>query len=545
MEFLQSPSKVKKFTKHRWVLMIGAVIFLVMLLVLGIYLELDRRKARTVFKGSYYTVVVDCGSTGTRVNVYEWTVGSVSAIDLPVLLHSYPDNTTRSSLWKSSCQYHCMQTEPGLDKFVNDSLGVKESLEPLITWAEKLVPHERHRDTPIFVLATAGLRRLASSDAEQVLGDVEAVVKDHSFMYRRSWIRVLSGSEEAYYGWVALNYKMGSFTDYPRSPTLGLLDLGGSSLQIVMEVGDTNDDIHTLRSKLNSIEHQIIAYSLPAFGLNEAFDRTVYMLTNNQSREKTGVSFEIRHPCLRSNFLQNYTCYSCTGYQKNHSNLQKDELSSLRVIGEPDWGRCKDLAITAALNLSDLSAPHSTFGSGTYNLTAVAHPTRRFHALSGFFLVYNKLNLSPRANLTKVWESGKHICSTLWGGLSSISDSPNYAGQTCFRVAYMASLIEYALHLDDVEIIFGPGDVSWTLGAALVEGKFVQLNTAASKVQTVISTLKKLEVKSSPTFLFSMLLILLLIVYCSQIKLPMRSRKASAAGISLPSYTQARQLSKF
>lgn len=182
-------------------------------------------------------------------------------------------------------------------------------------------------------------------------------------------------------------------------------------------------------------------------------------------------------------------------------------------------------------------------GPGIYNLTAVAHPTRRFHALSGFFLVYNKLNLSPRANLTKVWESGQHICSKLWAGLSSISDNPNYAGQFCFRVAYMASLIEYAFHLDDVEIIFGPGDVSWTLGAALVEGRFLWSNTTTSKVQPIVSTLKNFEVMSSPTLLFSILLLLSLIVYCSQIKLPMPSRKASASGISLPSYIHARQRS--
>lgn len=363
MELPQSPSKAKKSTKHRWVLTIGAVIFLVMLLILGFYLELCNRESKNVFNGSYYTVVVDCGSTGTRVNVYEWAVDSVSTSNLPILLHSYPDNNTiHSSLWKSKCQYHCMQTEPGLDKFVNDSLGVKESLEPLIVWAEKVVPSERHKDTAIFVLATAGLRRLASSDARHVLEDVEDVVKDHSFMYEKSWIRVLSGSEEAYYGWVALNYKMGSFADYPKFPTLGLLDLGGSSLQIVMEVGDTNGDIHTMRSSIDSIEHQIIAHSLPAFGLNEAFDRTVYMIMKNQSREGIGVSFEIRHPCLRSDFSQNYTCYSCTGYQDHLSKLQKDELSYLHLVGEPDWGLCKDLAIAAALNLSDFSASHPTFG---------------------------------------------------------------------------------------------------------------------------------------------------------------------------------------
>lgn len=363
MEFPKSPSKVKRSTKHGWILKIGVVIFILMLLLLCFYLELDHIKTHDVSKGSYYTVVVDCGSTGTRVNVYEWMVGSASnGEDWPILLHAYPDNTTHSSLWKSSCQYHCMQTEPGLDKFVNDSLGVKKSLEPLIIWAEKLVPHERHRDTPIFVLATAGLRRLARDYAEQVLDDIEAVVKDHSFMYKKSWIRVLSGIEEAYYGWVALNYKMGSFYSYPNSPTLGLLDLGGSSLQIVMEIDDIRDDIHVVRSKLDAIEHRIMAYSLPAFGLNEAFDRTVLILRNNQTGVRSGVSFEIRHPCLRSTFSENYTCYSCAGHQKSPSQLQRDELPSLRLVGQPEWEQCKELAIAAAINASNLNTWHPTVG---------------------------------------------------------------------------------------------------------------------------------------------------------------------------------------
>lgn len=181
-------------------------------------------------------------------------------------------------------------------------------------------------------------------------------------------------------------------------------------------------------------------------------------------------------------------------------------------------------------------------GIDILNFTAIAHPVKRFHALSGFFFVYDKLNLSPKANLTTVWESGKQICSNLWAGLSSNSDNPNYAGQFCFQVAYMASLIEYGLCLGDVEIVFGPGDVSWTLGAALVEGKFLWLNTASRKAQTIISTVKNVKVMSSPTLLFAVLLFLLLIVYCSQIKLPMPSRRASAPGLSLPSHVRHRSI---
>ncbi|KAK7330515.1 hypothetical protein VNO77_24710 [Canavalia gladiata] len=566
MEVPKSPSIDKQFAKHKCFVKIGLVILIMLLLLLGFYLESDGEIGRTPHStSSYYTVVVDCGSTGTRVNVYEWMVGvgvgvgGVSKGNLPILLHSYPDNTTKTSLWKTSCQYHCMQTEPGLDKFVNDSLGVREALEPLIVWAEHLVPREMHSHTPVFVLATAGLRRLPGDDANRILGDVEAVVKDHSFMFKRSWIRVLSGREEAYYGWVALNYKMGSFDNYPGSPTLGLIDLGGSSLQIVVEMDGAGDDMNVIRSKLSSMEHQIMAYSLPAFGLNEAFDRTVLMLRNNQSMERTTGVSELRHPCLVSTFVQNYTCHSCSGfdstYQKNHSQHQKNELYSLRLVGEPDWEQCKELAVAAAMNLSNfevsdptvskncLASSFSGSGTGILNLTAITHPIKRFHALSGFFFVYNKLNLSSRANLTMVWESGKQICSNLWSGLSSISDNPNYAGQFCFQVAYMASLIEYGLCIGDAEMVFGPGDISWTLGAAVIEGRFLWLNNTSHKGQTIILTLKNVRVMSSPTFLFAVLLLLLLIVYFSQIKLPMPSRRSSAPGSSLPSYTHVRHRS--
>jgi len=99
----------------------------------------------------------------------------------------------------------------------------------------------------------------------------------------------------------------------------------------------------------------------------------------------------------------------------------------------------------------------------------------------------------------------------------------------------MASLIKDSLCLGDKEIIFGPGDVSWTLGAALVEGE--QLLFRTTKTETSISTLKNMSIVSSPVVLFVLLLCLLFIIYRCQIKLPMPSRNSSAAaGVSLPSY---------
>lgn len=123
---------------------------------------------------------------------------------------------------------------------------------------------------------------------------------------------MLSGKEEAYYGWAALNYKMDVFVNSSRSSKLGLLDLGGSSLQMVAEVDDIVVNEHVFRSKIGFVEHDIIAFSLPSYGLNEAFDRTVVMLSHTREhRESVSSRFEVRHPCLGAGFVQNYTCHGC------------------------------------------------------------------------------------------------------------------------------------------------------------------------------------------------------------------------------------------
>lgn len=169
-------------------------------------------------------------------------------------------------------------------------------------------------------------------------------------------------------------------------------------------------------------------------------------------------------------------------------------------------------------------------GSEMVNLTAVAHPTARFHALSGFFAVYDKLNLSGRATLPKIWEKGQQLCSKSWSYQTGNSQNGYFAWQYCFRVPYMASLVEDALCLGDKEIVFGPPDITWTLGAALVEGEYLWSSTSRS--QTTILTLNT-EVASSPIFVLVLLLFLLLVVYCSQVKLPMIGKKG-AARASLP-----------
>ena len=70
------PLKVKLsvtgFNRWKWILKVFSFGFLIMLPSIGVYLAFNFVKARNVLKSSYYTIVVDYGSIGTRVNVFEW-----------------------------------------------------------------------------------------------------------------------------------------------------------------------------------------------------------------------------------------------------------------------------------------------------------------------------------------------------------------------------------------------------------------------------------------------------------------------------------------
>ena len=78
--------------------------------------------------------------------------------------------------------YNRVETEPGLDKFVDDPTALQErGLEPLLAWARAVVPRRQQLSAPIFLFATAGARKLPAAKQEQLLEDVRAVLASSGF----------------------------------------------------------------------------------------------------------------------------------------------------------------------------------------------------------------------------------------------------------------------------------------------------------------------------------------------------------------------------
>ncbi|XP_020097320.1 probable apyrase 7 isoform X2 [Ananas comosus] len=468
-----SPTKRKK-----WVRAIFGSIALVLAILL-IYVCV--RYFSTSHGASEYYVILDCGSTGTRVYVYEWFIDRRKGnINFPITLKSIPEDPPRKSKAQSGRAYQRMETEPGFDKLVRNESGLKAAIKPLLKWAEKQIPKEAHKRTSLFLYATAGVRRLPSSDSQWLLNKAWKILKNSSFICRREWVKIISGMEEAYFGWIALNHQTGMLGSLQSKMTFGSLDLGGSSLQVTFEMEESMQDETSIDLRIGSVNHHLSAYSLPGYGLNDAFGKSVAHLFKKQgaaTATKKG-KIEINHPCLQTGYKEQYTCSHCGTLNQAGSpsaggkSVGKGQVgTAVELVGSPNWDECSALA-KIAVNRSEWSNTSSAIDCGLKPCALadnVPEPRGQFYAMSGFFVVFRFFNLTSDSTIDDVLKLGKQFCGKTWEvAKNSVAPQP-FIEQYCFRAPYIASLLRDGLHIEDKQVVIGSGSITWTLGVALQE----------------------------------------------------------------------------
>jgi len=87
-----------------------------------------------------YAVVIDAGSSGSRVRVYRWPDDR----DEPVVMAGV--RSVKPTL----------KIRPGLSRVADNETEVSNHIEQLIRNASGHVPRSLHADTPIYFMATAG-----------------------------------------------------------------------------------------------------------------------------------------------------------------------------------------------------------------------------------------------------------------------------------------------------------------------------------------------------------------------------------------------------
>ncbi|XP_071710478.1 probable apyrase 7 [Rutidosis leptorrhynchoides] len=463
-----------------------------------------------------FYVVLDCGSTGTRVYVYQASINHQKSETLPIMLKSIPEDLKSKPSSESGRAYNRMETEPGFDKLVHNSSGLKHAIKPLLKWAEKQIPKHAHKTTSVFLYATAGVRRLPSSDSDWLLKNAWSIMKHSSFLCRKEWIKIISGMEEAYYGWIALNYHARVLGAIPKKETFGALDLGGSSLQVTFESQDYSNNETSLNLRIGPLNHHLSAYSLAGYGLNDAFDKSViHLLRKSPQPNLLKGKAVIKHPCLQSGYKEKYICTQCqSAFQSNRRKiLGKGGKTGIPVqlIGAPKWEECRALA-KSTVNLSEWSTKSQGIDCDLQPCALqnnLPRPYGQFYAMSGFYVVYRFFNLSSDASLDDVLEKGRDFCEKTWDiAKNSVPPQP-FIEQYCFRAPYTVLLLREGLHITDRQVNIGSGGITWTTGVALLEAGNA-ISTRAS-----LRNYRLLQMKMNPFIISVILFSSLCLVACA------------------------------
>ncbi|XP_058767794.1 probable apyrase 7 [Vicia villosa] len=518
------PTQTLTPTRKKWARPVTLSICFFILLILIIY-AISSLYSYHHASGKYY-VVLDCGSTGTRVFVYKAEVlvqvQQTKHSSFPISVTSLRNGLQKKRNSQSGRAYDRMETEPGLDKLVHNVTGLKAALKPLLKWAMKQIPEGAHKSTSLFLYATAGVRRLPNEDSKWLLENAWSVLKGSSFVCRKEWVKIITGTEEAYFGWIALNYDNGVLGVKPRKATYGALDLGGSSLQVTFESDQSLNSETSLYVKIGSVNHHLTAYSLAGYGLNEAFDKSVAYVFK---KDKVGLGGTVKHPCLQSGYKNQYTCSRCLSGEREREGESpkvngsesvvgggKGEVkTSVTLVGAPNWQECSAIG-KVAVNLSEWS----DVGQGLdCEISPCAlrenlpRPLGHFYVISGFFVVYRFFNLSSEATIDDVLEKGREFCGKKWDvAKKSVAPQP-FIEQYCFRAPYVASLLREGLHITDRHITVGSGGITWTLGVALLEaGKSYSTRFGLRGFDLV-------QMKTNPLILIPILLLSLILLCCA------------------------------
>lgn len=192
-----------------------------------------------------YAVVLDAGSSGTRVYVYRWdacdeTDGSIDMGNEAVRAACH------AAVLSSFNELGKLRTNPGLSSLAGaEDLqdGVSFFLQPLLRFAADRVPAPAQPTTRIVLHATAGLRLL--SPTERVV--IEAVARrelEESVFHLAddADVRTVAGAEEAVDLFVSVNTALCRLGASAATPLAAVLDLGGASTQIAFPVVETGED---------------------------------------------------------------------------------------------------------------------------------------------------------------------------------------------------------------------------------------------------------------------------------------------------------------
>lgn len=400
-----------------------------------------------------YGIVIDGGSTGTRIYVFSYRVGGGSPV------FDFGQKFLETS----------MKVNPGLSAYAEDQDNAGGSLVELVEFAKGKVPKELWRETEIRLMATAGLRLLELSAQERILDACRRVLRSSGFKFRDEWASVISGSDEGIYAWVVANYALGTLGGDPLKTT-GIIELGGASAQVTFVSTEPMPPEFSHTVEFGNVTYNLYSHSFLHFGQNVAYQSLRQLLISgdlNSAAESLHKGIYI-DPCTPKGYLPGSGSWK---FSPGSSDEKNKYISNLQAGG--NFSECRSAALMMLQKGNDKCFfEHCKVGS-----VFVPKLQGKFLATENFFHTYKFFELRPRAFLSDLMMAGEQFCGEEWSKLKRKHHSLDEEDLVhyCFSSAYILALLSDSLGiaLDDerIRVANQVGDIrlDWPLGAFILQ----------------------------------------------------------------------------
>jgi Golgi nucleoside diphosphatase len=327
-----------------------------------------------------------------------------------------------------------------LSLFLSPNKAITEYLYPLIEFAETVLhtKHNQWSQFPIYLKATAGMRLLEPQQRVRVIDAVRHILGNStysSFKFETEYARVISGEEEAIYGWAGTNFVLGSLLQNSqgsgtvKNPKLthGALEMGGASAQISFY--QDNEDImsNLFKLQIGQGKHwNVYAHSHLCFGMNEAWNRMGALLafsSTSTGNSNNDVPSKIYNPCLAGGSSVEFE--SSVEYEHASVAWRVDgtgnALPYTTMMTNPntagDYDACTEIAHTILNKQYNAWCNFSHHGdcsfSGVYQpqLPVQSENFGEFLAFSNYYHIWDFLKMPLRSSLSTLQDSTRKICA--------------------------------------------------------------------------------------------------------------------------------------
>lgn len=447
-----------------------------------------------------YGVIVDCGSSGSRAHIFKWKNGHKD-------IELVRDRTGGKPL--------NLHIEPGLSSLKDDPSKVIQYMEPIMNFISRVIPPERHLDTPISFLATAGLRLLDKATQKKIL---TAITRDlrAKFTFPKIKSQVITGQYEGIYSWLSLN-RQRVYNNSELLKSSGMIEVGGASTQVTFELDPevensilknlkSTEEITAFKNEQTTIRLgannyvKLFAATFLGLGVNSARESSIDLLVrdhlngleeiNSVQSRIDKLELQLDDPCLTtgsSEIVFRPKELLMSKHQAIGMFVQSQVNSfTVKLVGTGNFHKClnlldrvlqivKDERLNCSPSLQ--SCPMTLLGT---DFVPFAHYP--FMGLSEMFFTTNEmLDSAGPFNRTRIISGTERICSTphsrlremyLNGGVSH-QDRVLYE---CFKASWIINLLhesglkmpEDYRNLKTLDQIDGQ-EIDWTIGAIITE----------------------------------------------------------------------------